>query len=282
MKINKLLFILFWIVFASTPVQAQTAAVDSPFFFIQLTDTQFGMFADNREFVKESALYEQAVEQINRLKPAFVVITGDLVNDGKDTEQINEFKRITAKIDANIPVWLLPGNHDVGNSPDSLSLAAYKKQYGYDRFAFHHHTTLFIGINSSLIKAGTPGFEQEQERWLKKQLAKSRKYSQVILFTHYPFFLRDIEEEENYSTISPAKRKHYFDRFTARKVKAIFAGHLHHNSVASYNGIEVVATSALSKPLGDAPSGMRIIKVFNDTIEHRYYGLEELPSAIAF
>ena len=51
-----------------------------PFFFIQYTDPQFGMYASNANFSQETANFEFAIATANRLKPAFVVVTGDLVN----------------------------------------------------------------------------------------------------------------------------------------------------------------------------------------------------------
>src|SRR5205085_3166055 len=86
-----------------------------PFFFIQLSDPQFGMFSNNKDFAQETANFEFAVATINRLKPAFVVITGDLVNKAGDSEQIAEFHRIAAKIDQKIRVYNMPGNHDLQN-----------------------------------------------------------------------------------------------------------------------------------------------------------------------
>jgi 3',5'-cyclic AMP phosphodiesterase CpdA len=76
----------------------------SPFFFIQVTDPQFGMYSSNNGFEKETELYEKTVNEINRLKPDFVVITGDLVNNGDDRSQVAEFKRITATINSDIQV----------------------------------------------------------------------------------------------------------------------------------------------------------------------------------
>ena len=76
---------------------AQKNVPSAPWFFIQLTDPQFGMFENNAGFEKETALYEKAVASINQLNPDFVVITGDFVNDSKSAEQINEFKRINFK-----------------------------------------------------------------------------------------------------------------------------------------------------------------------------------------
>ena len=104
---------------------AQDKGNGQPWFFIQITDPQFGMFESNNGFEKETALYEKAVSEINGLKPDFVVITGDLVNDPKSQAQIAEFKRITAQINSDIPVYLTPGNHDVGQEPDKQSIDSY-------------------------------------------------------------------------------------------------------------------------------------------------------------
>jgi hypothetical protein len=48
-----------------------------PFFFLQLSDPQFGMFTADKDFAQETANFEFAIATANRLKPAFVVVTGD-------------------------------------------------------------------------------------------------------------------------------------------------------------------------------------------------------------
>ena len=42
--------------------------------------------------------FEFAIANANRLKPAFVVITGDLINQFSNAAQAAEYKRITAKL----------------------------------------------------------------------------------------------------------------------------------------------------------------------------------------
>ena len=87
------------------------------FFFVQLADMQFGMFASDRDFTQETVNYEFVVANINRIRPRFVVICGDLINKVGDAAQTAEYLRITAKIDPSIPVYAVPGNQDVGNGP---------------------------------------------------------------------------------------------------------------------------------------------------------------------
>src|SRR5436190_19463137 len=96
---------------------SSTAPGAEPFFFIQLSDPQFGMSTTNRDFAQETANFEFAVATVNRLRPAFVVITGDLVNQPGDTAQIAEYQRIVRRVDSTIPVYNVVGNHDIENVP---------------------------------------------------------------------------------------------------------------------------------------------------------------------
>ena len=274
----KIILTVLFLNLASIMLNAQEKETGDSWFFIQITDPQFGMYENNAGFEKETALYEKAVAEINQLKPDFVVITGDFVHNGKDKAQITEFKRITAEIRKEIPVYYTPGNHDVGNKPDRKSIKAYIKNYGYDKFAFMHKGALFIGFNSSLIKNDRPKAEQKQFNWLKKMLQKNQNANQIILFCHYPFFIHSFDEQETYSNISPEKREKYLSLFKENNVEAIFSGHYHNNAITEFEGIQLITTSAAGKPLGEAPSGFRIVKVYNDRIEHKYYGLEDVPA----
>src|SRR5512137_1792627 len=87
------------LVCAALAALAGTTPTSSPFFFIQLSDTQFGFSAGDAEFAQETANFEFAVATANRLRPAFVVMTGDLVNKPGDAAQIAEYKRIAATLD---------------------------------------------------------------------------------------------------------------------------------------------------------------------------------------
>jgi len=268
-------------IFAGTAL-AEKKSPAITWFFIQLTDPQFGMFESNKSFEKETILYEKAVAKINSLNPDFVVITGDFVNDPKSPSQIEEFKRITAKINPKIPVYYSPGNHDLGQNPDETSIKKYKRNYGSDRFSFEHKGSSFIGFNTSLIKAKLEKPEQKQYNWLAKKLNKSLKAQHILLFCHYPFFNKTVDEPTAYSNIDQDYRKKYLDLFADNKVNAVFSGHYHNNSLSIYGSMQLVTTSALGKPLGKAPSGIRIVKIYSDKIEHEYFGLEELPDSVVF
>ena len=282
MKIIRILTPLILLCILNNYSFAQKENKCKPWFFVQITDPQFGMFTNNKGFEKETFLYEKAVRKINNLNPDFVVITGDFVHDPSSTLQINEFKRITSEINSQIPVYFSPGNHDIGQIPNKQSLRKYKLDYGSDKFSFKHKGSSFIGFNTSYLKANQQKPESKQFKWLSKQLKKGMKNKHVILFCHYPFYNKSINEAEAYSNLGINYREKYLSFFEAHNVDAVFNGHYHNNAIVSYKGIQLITTSAIGKPLSDAPSGMRIVKIYSDRIEHDYFGLDELPDAIQF
>jgi 3',5'-cyclic AMP phosphodiesterase CpdA len=282
MKTYRNIVLLFILLLTSKSGISQQKSSSAPFFFIQITDPQFGFFESNNGFSKETELYEKAVNQINILHPDFVVITGDLVNNKDDKSQIAEFKRITSKINPSIPVWYSPGNHDIGQIPSQPDIDHFVYEYGHDRFSFTHKNCKFIGINSCLIKSNIPELEQLQFEWLNKELYDAAGMNHIIIFSHYPFFINAFDEPETYSNIPIEIRNRYLEIFKKFKVDAIFAGHLHSNASSNFGRMEMVTTSSVGKPLAKAPSGFRIVKVYYNRLESAYYSLDELPKAITF
>ena len=131
-----------------------------PFFFIQLSDPQLGAMAatgriDASEgFAPASALFEEAVVEVNRLCPDFVVVTGDLGHNNMDTTEIAEVKRIAEGITASIPIYWLPGNRDTsfdGETAKSELLKRYRDEFGPDYHAFVHKEVAFICLSSTVI-----------------------------------------------------------------------------------------------------------------------------------
>lgn len=256
----------------------------APFFFIQLSDPQFGMFTDNTNFIQETANFEFAAATINRLRPAFVVVTGDLVNKAGDAAQIAEYRRIVGKVDPSIPVYDVAGNHDLGNVPTPASIAGYTNVFGADHYTFRHGEFVGIVLNSSVIHSPQKTGEQliEQERWLKKELERARDEGvrHVVIFQHHPWFLSTADEPDQYFNIPRERRTNYLALFREFGVKYLFSGHYHRNAVARDGDLEAVTTGAVGKPLGNDNSGLRIAIVRDEGIEHRYYHFGEVPNQV--
>jgi 3',5'-cyclic AMP phosphodiesterase CpdA len=259
------------------------AAQDQPpQFFIQLADPQFGAFAADKDFAQETANYQLAAATINRLRPSFVVICGDLVNKPGDPAQTAEYFRITATIDPSIPVYPVAGNHDVGNEPTPETLAAYRARFGPYYYGFRHGGVHGIVIETSLISAPgkAPAAAAEQEAWLIAELARARASGarHIVVFQHHSWFLERADEPSQYFNVPLEPRRRYLDLLKRAGVRYVFAGHYHRNAYGRDGDLEMITSGPLGPPLGADPSGLRIVAVHPDRLEHTYYGLGNIPN----
>jgi 3',5'-cyclic AMP phosphodiesterase CpdA len=265
-------------------VSGRLASAAEPFFFIQLSDPQLGMFTKNEDFTQETANLEFAVATINRLKPAFVVVTGDLINRPADPDQLAEYQRIIGQVAHETPVYQVAGNHDVGAAPTPITVAAWKNHFGEDHYSFRHGGFAGVILNSSLIYAPDKarGLFTAQEQWLRAELPKLRAAgaTQIVVFQHHPWFLKSPDEPDQYFNIPLSRRRDYLQIFHDAKIRYLVCGHLHRNALATDGDLEVITTGPVGKPLGDGKSGLRIFIVREDGIEHRFYDFGELPSRV--
>ena len=260
------------------------AGATEPFFFIQLSDPQFGMFTENRSFAQETANFEFAVATVNRLRPAFVVVTGDLVNKPGNSAQIAEYRRIVAKVDPEIPVYNVAGNHDVENVPTPASLAAFTNIFGADHYAFRYQGLVGVVLNSTLIQSPgkAPMHLDAQERWLRAELEKAHQQNprHIVIFQHHPWCLKSADETDDYFNIPRERRGQYLALFREYGVRYLFCGHYHRNALARDGDLEIVTTGPVGKPLGTEGSGLRVVIVRDSGLDHRYYEFGNVPNSI--
>lgn len=273
------------------------------FSFIQLADPQFGMFASMSRktddeiaafakrgliirktkkiegFAPETGLFTRAIERANSLKPAFVVVCGDIINEAGDEEQITEVKRIAALLDESIDLHWVPGNHDVAfdhNNPTQECVELYRENFGPDYYSFSYGVVKFIVINSTVLT--TPETMDHEAKaqiaFVETEAVNAVNQNRIILFSHHPLFVESPDESDNPWSIEKKYRMPLLAIAEKHGIEANFAGHWHRNNIVSANGIETVASGPVGYPLGDDPSGYRVVNVTSDGITHRYHSLE--------
>lgn len=258
------------------------------FFFVLLADPQLGCCTTNAGFEKESAAFAQAVERINRWKPSFVAICGDFINAPPEqpvgAAQIAEFKRLLKLVDPAIPVKLVPGNHEIRTASMSTDLERYRKEFGPDYYSFDHGGWHFLALDSPLLTAPEQAPEEgrRQAEWLRNDLkdAQARRM-RTIVFLHHPWFLFTPEEPEAYFNVPLKARKDWLPELQSHSVAATFSGHLHNNGVQVYEGMQMVITGPVCNPLGPGgQAGLRMVRVYPDRLEHRFYPMDRLPAEV--
>jgi 3',5'-cyclic AMP phosphodiesterase CpdA len=262
-----------------------------PFFFIQLSDTQFGLFeargaAPGDGTFPETALFEKAIASANRLKPAFVVITGDLVQDSNDKAQHAELMRIAGQLDDDIPLHFTTGNCDVGNTPTADSLRIYREKFGNDNYSFDAEGCHFVALNSSICldPSEVPDEWDSLVEFLSADLeAHSSNSRHTVMFMHHPLFGKSADQPDDGVSIIPRERRRVIlDLLRKHQASGVFAGHWHRNNEAADGDILMIVSGPVSFPLGDDPSGLRIVKVYDDRIEHEYFGMDDVPKSVSF
>ncbi len=280
LRLSQLLMVCICLLGLLVPLRAGEA--HSRFFFLVFTDIQIGMTEHDQDLQREVENLEKFVAIANRLHPAFIVNCGDTVNKAGNAREISEYKRIMSGLDPKIPLYNVPGNHDVKNEPTPESLAAYHSGFGKDYYSFEYEGFRGIVLNTSLIKhaQAVPQEAEQQSEWLQATLAGRDKNAATVIFQHMPWFLRDVDEADNYSNLQRSERKSYLERFKEAHIRYIFAGHLHDNAFGTSHGIQMRTVSALGKPLGKSPSGFGVVVVDGEDLKFSYYPLTAAPAKV--
>ena len=265
---------------------ASPAAGDQPFFFVVGSDPQFGWCESSQNlghgFVQDTATFEFVIATVNRLRPAFLIIDGDLVDDAGDPAQAAEYFRVTSKLDPSIHLYNVPGNHDVDNAPTPATLAAYRKKFGPDYYTFRVGNLAAFVLDSSIIMdpKNVPDEYARQEAWLREELAKAKRdgMRHLVVFQHHLLFINSPDEKDSYYTFPLERRRKYLDLLRDAGVSYVFSGHYHRNAVAAYGPMKLVTTSAIS--CADTQSSIRIVTVKDSGIEARAYDFGILPNRV--
>src|SRR5690606_8426912 len=175
--------------------------------------TSASPFATN---ARANARARHVFRDIAALSPApdFVIHLGDIVHPVPGLpafdEAANRFKAMTQTLP--MPLYLVPGNHDVGDKrvdwmPADVVCAEYidkyRRTFGDDYYAVDHGGVRFLFLSALLFNSGLPG-EQVQMDWLDEQLASAP--ARVFVCLHYPPFLHDRNEKGSYDNIDEPGR----------------------------------------------------------------------------
>ena len=200
-----------------------------------------------------------------------------MVHNSDSDEQFQELIRISRLLNEDIKLYWVAGNHDVGDKPTRAGLAQYKEQFGEYNYSFQEENCYFIVLNSSICydPGSVPDEWEILISFLEKELqtAASIQQRHKIIFMHHPLYLNDPNEGDNYFVIPSARRAKIIDLITEYDVSAVFTGHLHRNNYKKIGNTELVSTGPVGFPLGEDPSGIRHVRVDDNSLTHEYLGL---------
>lgn len=188
----------FWRDASNAPLEFALAPAPAPaeFEFVHASDTHI-----SEQSAARTRLLRRVVDSI---RPAFLLITGDLVRDALRVPEAEAagyfavFQRETSPL--TVPLWTSPGNHDTFGIERHRSLvspqhplygrAMYRHLLGPDYYSFTYGGIHFVSLNTvdidDLWYYGH--VDSTQVEWLRRDLAMVPDSVPVVTFNHIPFF----------------------------------------------------------------------------------------------
>ncbi|KAL8270913.1 hypothetical protein Esti_005167 [Eimeria stiedai] len=190
-----------------------------PFSFALLADPQLGLYCNNHSWEEEKQQLQECASAAAACspKPSFILVLGDLLHAPVPAlttkepaatehrrlrdEQASDFVAAVDGPSQDVPLLVVPGNHDVGSTPTAESVAEYEQLWGKDYFSFWVGGVKFLCVNSCFFydDALTAKEAEEQFDWLEKELADAaaEKAKHVFLLQHHQFYWRCWDEPDS-------------------------------------------------------------------------------------
>ncbi|MDR3522100.1 MAG: metallophosphoesterase [Acidocella sp.] len=164
------------------------AAVTEGFSFVQMSDNHIGFKAGPYQNV--AGTLQSAIGHVRALKvkPAFMLHTGDISNFSKPDE-FDTADQINAT--AGLDIHHVPGEHDMLDPEKSLYLSRYGKgTKGDGWYSFDDHGVHFIGLSN--VRNQAPDHQwmlgSDQIAWLADDLRSVSSSTPIVVFAHVPLW----------------------------------------------------------------------------------------------
>ena len=215
---------------------------------------------------------QPAASRAGESRAGFMIHLGDMVHghprDTRWSIQVEKVNKLLGRLE--IPAYLVPGNHDIGNkltlplpgggswpgatdNPSGVyyvsekNIEAYEQAFGSSYFHFESSGCLFVVINASVLGSGLES-EKQQWQWLEKTLSTSGSSANIFLAMHSLPYWGDVNArgEGNYEIIDEPGRSRLLGLCAKHEVRAIFTGHIHHDYVRYHGSMLIAASPATS------------------------------------
>lgn len=191
---------------------------DKGFSFIYMGDSQAD--PETGDYTAWGQLLKQAAA--DKRRPAFVMIGGDLINDGNDRKEWDDFFAAGGEVLKRLHLYPAMGNHDNTelyktmfklpyNGPEGQKEAFYSFDYG------DAHLTV---MDSNAMGAA----RQEDIEWLKKDLSATDKTYKIVMFHHPAYPAIEIPKD---SIRAEAIQKAFVPIMEEAGVDLVLSGHQH-------------------------------------------------------
>jgi acid phosphatase type 7 len=216
---------------------APEVGADVPFSFIVMGDTR-----------SDADAHRRVVDRMVQEVPDFVLGTGDMVDDGSQQDQWQQFFDVESRLLRDNVYFPVVGNHDRqgrGRTADSYRALFSVPDNGDDTeryYAFSYAAARFIVLDSNEYSFAL----SDQTAWLERELIAARQdpsVRHVFTVMHHPPFSISLHGG------AVDLRERWTPLFEKYQVSAVFSGHDHVYERAEHNGIRYFVSGGGGAPL---------------------------------
>lgn len=256
---------------------------------------------DGKELLYIEEITNSLFEKIKETSPNFLIISGDLTNNGEKLSHLSLAKKLK-EVEANgTKVYVIPGNHDISNpwalkfsgdkreKVESISSTEFNdiyKDFGYDEAISRDSASLSYLIapteNTWLLMLDTNIYENNSKspnakglirdetiKWINECInLASGKGANLISVTHHNIISQS-KLFGKYYTVENSDE--ILKLFTENNIKTNLSGHIHIQNIASANidnkNINDIASSSLSI----YPFNYGVLKYSPEDNEYKYH-----------
>ncbi len=262
--------------------------ISDDFSFIHLTDLHLGDPRGFTESIRQTLGWKsirKCIEEVNLLKPDFVIISGDLVfGQLYPNEYAREYPKCYRLLqEFDVPTYLAPGNHDCYRRIGEDGVEYWQDYFGPLYHSFEYGTTHFTAVNSydwpakNRLSIGPIAFtwggsiRQTQLSWLEDDLEGAQDATLRFLFLHH----NPLWDTTNDSLIGKGyqNRQQLLSLINTYNVDMVLAGHVHYDNVTIQNNTIFLTTTTPESEIRESDGywGYRMITVENGTITSYNY-----------
>lgn len=256
---------------ASLPEQHpdQPAPGRRPTRIAQLSDLHLGADIDLPRQAAALAAFRELEASLPAWDLDLVIVTGDLITDDPDDARDHWFaRRLLETLD--LPVWTVPGNHDVGDHAQRAGLPAdwhgapvtsdrvraWRAIWGQPYWKRVIPGWTLLGLNSQVMGSGLVE-EAHQWTWLHREAHAQRQYrpsAPVAIFMHEGVVTPHLRTPRDaWMQVPTDAGALLLDTVAGIDLRLIAAGHTHRYAHERRDGIWHVTAPSLSGPIPFRP-----------------------------
>lgn len=258
------------------------------------------LYGDGKMVTYGDEIVNAFIKAVIKEKPDIVLLTGDLTFNGEIGSHQQLAQLLTQITKQNIPVAVIPGNHDIDNiytkgygqddyfDVDNIDAQTFREIYhnlGYQLAGATHagslsyridlnddYVLLMMDSNAHELTKMTLGaggfFTDSTMQWLKQQLSDIQSQGKIPLVAmHHNLAIHNELLNEGYTI---QDHESIAELFAEYHVPFVLSGHIHCQNIREIQGIYDIASSSLL----DAPLQYGIIELDNQNMNYHTESLQ--------